>query len=187
MSASALAKTATVLSLLGLLHCTSGNPEFPEGGMCQPGDRSCGPPRDRPIAIVCGRDSSDRIISIEEPCPLSSQCDAGRCLPGDGQPACQKQADCGSGQSCVPLVADAGAAQLGTFCVPSQPAPASVPPGGTCTRDSDCTTYRCLQGATRRYCFFACQNDTDCGLPVTCRPSNITISGIQGTVRACGS
>lgn len=64
MSASTLAKTAAVLSLLGLVHCTSGNPAFPEGGMCQPGDRSCGPPRDRPIAVVCGRDLSDRIVSI---------------------------------------------------------------------------------------------------------------------------
>ena len=86
MSASALAKTATVLSP-GTLHCTSGNPEFREGGMCQPGDRSCGTPRDRPIAIVCGRDNSDRIVSDRRALPASQSAIPGCCLPGDGQPA----------------------------------------------------------------------------------------------------
>lgn len=187
MSASALANRVVFVSLLGLLHCTSENPSFPDNGMCQPGDRLCGPSRDRPIAVVCGRDASDRIVSLEEPCPVASQCEAGLCQPGAGQAACQKQADCPSGQSCVPLVADPSARLLGMFCVPSQPAPAAVPPGGTCTRDSDCQTYRCLQGASRKYCIQACETDTDCGLPVTCRPSTITITGIQGTVRACGA
>ena len=52
-------------ALLGFLHCTSGNPEYPDAAACEPGDRQCSMTANRPVALVCGRDASDRAGKLD--------------------------------------------------------------------------------------------------------------------------
>lgn len=168
----------------GLAACTTPNPDFPDAFSCQPGERKCGTPTDRPIALVCGRDSSDNLTLVQEECPIGTACETGHCVAPPGFVACQQQSDCPRGQSCAPLVGGSGSA-LTSYCVASPSAAAA--PGAACNQDSDCQTYHCLQHLRGRFCLSACGNDLQCQQPARCQTLNITITGVQGMVGSCGS
>lgn len=164
--------------------CTSPNPEYPNPTGCSPGERQCAaPPRDPPVAMVCGRDANDTPGFIEEPCPAATVCDSGLCTPAQGAPACQSQTDCAAGQVCVPLVTSAAAPALAMYCVPE--AGAAAAPGLACGKDSDCQSYRCLQHPTGRYCLQACATQKSCSGSASCRAFNVTVNGVQGSILSC--
>lgn len=167
----------------GLAACTTPNPDFPDAFSCQPGERQCGTPTDRPIALVCGRDASDKLTMVQEACPIGTACDAGHCIAPPGFTPCQQQSDCSRGQSCAPLVSSGSL--IATYCVASQTGAAAA--GAACNQDSDCQTYHCLQHLKGRFCLSACSNDLQCQLPARCQTLNITITGVQGMVGSCGS
>jgi hypothetical protein len=167
--------------VLSLCHCTTPNPDYPDLFTCNLGDRQCGTPRDRPVTLVCGHDQNDSLALVEEDCPLGTLCDSGTCAPAAGATACVRQSDCGSGQSCVPLVSNGA---LSNFCVMNQSA--AMAPGAACTADSDCQSYHCLQQAAGRFCLLSCSTSNNCQQPTTCQTLNVTITGVQGMVGACG-
>lgn len=169
---------AVLLASLGA--CSADNPDFVEP-VCEPGVRSCTSlGTGQSAATVCGRDQDDRQVQLVDPCPTGSQCEAGRCTPGADLPACVRQATCAAGRSCAPLVAD-GAVR--SVCVQNQ---AQGREGlVACQHDSDCASYRCLQHVGGRYCLLACDAPSDCGAQRTCAEFNVTIYGVQGTIRAC--
>ena len=173
-----------ILILGAASSCTSPNPEYPNPTDCSPGERQCAtPPRDPPVALVCGRDANDTPGFIEEPCPATTVCDSGLCTPGQGAPSCQSQLDCGAGEVCVPLVASAAAPALAMYCVPQ--ASAAAAPGLACGKDSDCQSYRCLQHPTGRYCLQACATPQSCSGGASCRTFNVTVNGVQGSILSC--
>lgn len=167
---------------LGLGACTAPNPAYPDALVCTLGERQCSAAAERPVAQVCGRDASDNLVLIDEPCPVGSLCDAGRCAPAAGAVACSRQADCASGQSCVPLVKDGA---LESFCVTQKPA--MTPAGDACSQDSDCQSYHCLQHPQRRSCLLVCKSDSDCQQPAHCQTLSVTITGVQGMVGSCSA
>jgi hypothetical protein len=167
--------------------CTSTNPEYV--APCSLGERSCGATTDdRPITQVCGLNSSGEAVLLDEPCPLATRCDGGRCSPGVGARPCTGQSECAATEVCTPLVQVAAAPGsldvLGGYCVPALGgAPAA--PGTACQRDADCQSYRCLQHIKGRFCLKACGSDTQCGPSARCLGFNVTITGVQGMVRSC--
>ena len=171
----------------GLAACTSANPEYV--APCTLGERSCAASADdRPITQVCGLSGSGEAVLIDEPCPLATRCDGGRCAPGVGARPCTGQSECSATEVCTPLVQTAAAAGsldvVGSYCVPAlSSAPAA--PGTACQRDADCQSYRCLQHIKGRFCLKACGSDTQCGPSARCLGFNVTITGVQGMVRSC--
>ncbi|MFO0577838.1 MAG: hypothetical protein U1A78_27845 [Polyangia bacterium] len=176
-----------LLSLSGLAACTSQNPEYV--APCTLGERSCAASTDdRPITQVCGLSGSGEAVLIDEPCPLATRCDGGRCAPGVGARPCTGQSECAATEVCTPLVQTAAAPGsldvVGSYCVPAlSSAPAA--PGTACQRDADCQSYRCLQHIKGRFCLKACGSDTQCGPSARCLGFNVTITGVQGMVRSC--
>jgi hypothetical protein len=166
---------------LGLGACTTPNPDYPDAFSCLPGERKCGTPTDRPIALVCGRDASDNLTVVQEGCPIGTICETGQCIPPSGAVTCDSQESCPRDQSCVPLVSQG---RIGNFCVASQPG--ALAAGAACVQDSDCPTYRCLQHIKGRFCLLACGNDLQCQSPARCQTLNITVTGVQGMVGSCG-
>jgi hypothetical protein len=73
---------------------------------------------------------------------------------------------------------------VSSFCVSSQPAPSAG--AAACSQDSDCQSYHCLQLVQGKYCLQGCVNDLNCQQPARCQTLNVTISGVQGTVKSCG-
>jgi hypothetical protein len=182
-------KTARRLSCfsLGLFlfcfsQCTTSNPDYPDAFACNPGDRMCGTATDRPVSLVCGHDATDSLAWVKEPCPIGTLCDStsATCAPAMGATPCQRQSDCSTGQSCVPLVQNGA---LSNFCVSNQPA--AMPAGAACSQDSDCQSYHCLQQQNGLYCLKACSSPSNCQLPAVCQTLNVTITGVQGTVGSC--
>ena len=172
---------------LSVAACTTDNPEY-QGPVCEPGQRRCGTAvmgSGQAVAQVCGRAADDSVAYIDEACPLSAACDAGRCTAPAGARACRAQRDCDdAGQICAALVSSATQPPaVAMFCVP-KPA-AAVAPGAACTTDSDCQSYRCLQHARGRYCLQACEAGNQCATRASCLSLNVTISGVQGTVLTC--
>jgi hypothetical protein len=150
---------------------------------CNLGDRQCatsGPP----VAQVCGRDPTDALTLIDEPCPSSALCDSGRCVPGAGAMACSNQSDCTNGLVCVPLVTSAAMLSLTSYCVPAASAQAAAP-GAACSEDSDCQSYVCLQHSQGRYCLQACAALQNCAANESCRSFDVTITGVQGSIMSC--
>lgn len=168
------------VELLLFCQCTAANPDFLDGAFCTPGARRCGPPRDRPIALVCGYDASKSPVWLEEPCPIGSECADGQCTAAKDTPPCQSQADCTGTQSCVPLLHDNA---LSNFCVPSQPA--AKPAGAPCSVDSDCQSYHCLEQQKGRFCLLACSSENNCASANHCQSLSVTIAGVQGTIASC--
>lgn len=167
----------------GLFACTTPNPDYPDAFSCQPGERKCGTPTDRPVALVCGRDASDSLTTVQESCPIGTVCDTGQCVAPPGATPCQQESDCPRNQACAPLVKNG---TIANYCVAAnQPGPAAA--GAACAQDSDCQTYHCLQHLKGRFCLSACANDNQCTLPARCQTLNITITGVQGMVGSCGS
>jgi len=164
--------------------CTSTNPEYPTPVSCNLGDRTCAEPtRSPPVAMVCGRDASDALGFIEEPCPAATLCDSGLCTPAADAPACQSQTECAAGQVCVPLVTSAANPTLASYCVPA--ASAAAAPGAACSRDSDCQSYRCLQYPLGRYCLQSCATQANCPSSSPCRALSVTVHGVQGSILSC--
>jgi hypothetical protein len=164
--------------------CTSNNPEFPTTGTCNLGDRQCAdPPRSPPVAMVCGRDATDALGFIEEPCPASTQCQSGQCNPTQGLPSCHSQTECAAGQVCVPLVSTDPTPVLASYCVPA--ASAATSPGQACAKDSDCQSYRCLQHSLGRYCLQSCATVQNCPPSSACRALSVTVNGVQGSILTC--
>lgn len=165
------------------IGCTTANPDYPDMSACTLGERRCDS-RDRAIAMVCGRNADDRQVFLEEPCPLQSLCDSGRCLPPSGARTCQNFSDCAAGEVCTVLVSSS-ATTLATYCVPAQPGAvdASMP----CTKDTDCATYRCLQQTQGKFCMKACGADGVCGGARRCLSLSITVTGVQGQVQTCSA
>jgi hypothetical protein len=171
-----------LLAMLGLAAgCTSNNPDFPTS--CTPGERQCAAQASPPVAQVCGRDQNDAPGYINEPCPTSTLCDSGRCVPPPAAPTCNSQSDCATGQACVPLVTSADQAMVALYCVPA--ASASAAAGAACNQDSDCQSYRCLQHSQGRFCLQACATNQNCAAGTTCRTFEVTITGVQGTLLSC--
>lgn len=176
------------LSLGGMLSlgCTTPNPEYV--APCQLGERVCSQAGggDRPVTLVCGLGTDDEAVQIEEPCPLATQCEDGRCAPGVGARSCTGQSECAATEVCTPLVHStlSGTGGVGSYCVPAL-ASAPAAPLTSCQRDADCQSYRCLQHASGRFCLMACTNDTSCGKKARCLGFNVTITGVQGMVRSC--
>ena len=167
-----------------VLGCTSTNPEYPNPVSCNLGDRQCGDPTRSPqVAMVCGRDASDALGFIEEPCPTATLCDSGLCTPAADTTGCQSQTDCAAGQVCVPLVSSAASPTLSTYCVPA--ASAAAAPGAACSKDSDCQSYRCLQYPRGRYCLQTCAAQPSCAPSSPCRALSVTVNGVQGSILSC--
>lgn len=167
------------VGLGGATGCTSQNPEF-SGPVCEPGERRCSGSGTQ----VCGRAADDSVAYIDEPCPATAACEAGRCTPPAGARACQGQTECRAGEVCALLVStQSGTPAIATYCVAAQSAAAA--PGASCTRDSDCQSYRCLQHVQGRYCLQACEVSTTCASRASCLAFNVTVNGVQGTVRSC--
>jgi hypothetical protein len=51
--------------ILQLVGCTTDNPDYPDMTPCSLGERRC-ELRDRAVAMVCGRDTEDRQVFLEE-------------------------------------------------------------------------------------------------------------------------
>lgn len=170
-----------LVSVVFTLGCTSPNPEYPEQNTCVLGERRC-EAKETAVALVCGRDAEDRQVFVSEPCPQSALCESGRCVPGLGARGCEKLADCTPQETCTPLVI-AGTAILGAFCVPLTAG--LLPAGAACSKDTDCSTYRCLQQSQGKFCFHPCGSAQHCGPNRSCLSLSITVTGIQGQVKTC--
>lgn len=169
-----------VAGSMGLVGCTMPNPDYV--APCQLGERVCAQSSARPTSLVCGLSTDGEATLLEDPCPLDTRCETGRCVPGVGARTCANQSECAATEACTPLVLNDGG--LGSFCVTALTgAPAAA--GTACQRDSDCQTYRCLQHARGRFCLKSCATDASCGPSARCLGFSLTISGVQGMVRSC--
>ena len=169
--------------VLQLVSCTTDNPDYPDMTPCTLGERRC-ELRDRAVAMVCGRDGEDRQVFLEEPCPLGSVCETGRCQPPVAARACLRHSDCAATEVCTPLI-QPGQAQLLNYCMPAQPGAATA--SSPCSKDADCQTYRCLQQSQGKFCFKACADDLACGSGHRCIPLSITVTGVQAMISTCSA
>lgn len=168
---------------LSALGCTTPNPDYPDMSTCTLGERRC-EQRDRAIALVCGRDATDKQVLLEEACPVSAICEAGRCEPPTGAKNCQNQSDCAVSEVCTPLV-QPGLGTIAMYCVPGEPG--GMAGSSPCSKDADCQSYRCLQQSQGKFCLKACSADAVCGSGRRCLPLSLTVTGVQATISTCSA
>jgi hypothetical protein len=172
-----------LVAFAGAWSCTGANPDYMQT-TCEVGLRLCvDSPRRPSYPVVCGRNTAGQLTLIDERCPQGAQCQAGLCLAPSGAKSCSRQRDCGATEACVPLLKDASAKALAQFCLPA--AAAALAPAQRCERDEDCKTFFCVPFRNGNFCLKACTDDKDCTSPESCRPVDMTITGIAGRVQSC--
>jgi hypothetical protein len=91
---------------------------------------------------------------------------------------CNREADCGSGESCTVQLADSGT-DLVTECRPEL---GTGTLSTTCTTDTDCTNDLCHRAT---FCTEICATSADCGSGFECIVSGYSKSGVTGAVNIC--
>jgi len=165
------------------IGCTTANPDFPDMTACTLGERRCAQ-KDRAVSLVCGRDPTDRQVFLEEVCPVSALCEAGRCQPPTAAKTCQSQNECAASEVCTPLV-QPGLTSVALYCVPAHPS--GMAGSSPCAKDADCQSYRCLQQSQGKFCLKSCNTDGACGSGHRCLPLSLTVTGVQATISTCSA